>query len=1056
MKKRRMFVEAEDDTGNFDYLLFGNFDGLSIREAKKWYDFAPSIEADYAAAGILGEEIGNAVFQDEKYISTFLLKLLEPSKRPEGFQYDQWYCEEAEKGERDSFPFFSLIMLNVSEETGRYYAKKKNCPEGNPSSLLFQDIAKKMNEIKDAAWKLEWALFESLGYFDYIMLVRADSLKRIMTVSSRIKGLSLTSDGKKYPLFSTCHTILGIENWKRNGLEAEQAAAQDEVLEGAGKEIQKVYVDLHLKPGRSVDAVVEELRKAGVFCPGILFRGGSADVTLEFSGEDLEGIFPQYLLGGALNPGNQVFAKTVLTMKTTVYFIPEESSESDRAALPSHSDLLKEHCDQIFHDYRLLRGEEHLTQRLTTSLRQTVLRYLNVARYDHAFEIRYLLRPVFNSLFDNMERANQHLREDETLDPMDPNLMKLNTDEFTRENIRCERQYERERFWTNYDIALHTFREMVGGFLSDIALSDKYFIEDSQLKHPSIGSATKLIFFYNLLVDELSRAIQRTQAGERSSYSFLVKSGGDDEISVNNLFYFLPPYRLEDAFKQETDRKHCEDCLLVIEIPERILYNLQASLFAILHEIFHIVGNRSRQIRYEKTLKGISHYLAGYFGEFLFHADAFLELDAYKIIKEKMEKAEQDFFDRALEKTIVEVKAAFEEYIAEKIRTQLAAAMAEWNGVDLAERENDDLRLFSRNLYDALNERTAMLLLPDFQGNNILFQMIYREYIRRYGEILRWLDGFINEKKREWLSPVTPLTLLAVRIGSYDDDGNSNATEKNKKMNPEIVAKLWAAFESVMGNRVDDTILRDSDSSGKTGDRLKSNSVTNFLESNYVERVIDGLYDAMNESFSDYMAILSLDMTLEDYLAYYCCVREGSIEFLFPNSDETVLRLGCVLEVAYDVKASLSEQPERNIGEKITNKINEMNESGVFLHSIDAAALIDRIDMLLKECNDSYGRNGVKAAVVDYLAAAMKCNEEAGLFGACSQGSSDSEAKPSWGELMECIRTIYQDWDSDDCTKMKQHVLDWWLRLALKRETLTPEEAQNREMQEWQAALTNN
>ena len=43
MKKRRMFVEAEDDTENFDYLLFGNFDGLSILEAEKWYDFAPSI-----------------------------------------------------------------------------------------------------------------------------------------------------------------------------------------------------------------------------------------------------------------------------------------------------------------------------------------------------------------------------------------------------------------------------------------------------------------------------------------------------------------------------------------------------------------------------------------------------------------------------------------------------------------------------------------------------------------------------------------------------------------------------------------------------------------------------------------------------------------------------------------------------------------------------------------------------------------------------------------------------------------------------------------------------
>ena len=43
LKKRKLRL-CQDDTHDFDYLLYGYFDGISFRVAYDWYDFAPTME----------------------------------------------------------------------------------------------------------------------------------------------------------------------------------------------------------------------------------------------------------------------------------------------------------------------------------------------------------------------------------------------------------------------------------------------------------------------------------------------------------------------------------------------------------------------------------------------------------------------------------------------------------------------------------------------------------------------------------------------------------------------------------------------------------------------------------------------------------------------------------------------------------------------------------------------------------------------------------------------------------------------------------------------------
>src|SRR5699024_379483 len=140
--------------------------------------------------------------------------------------------------------------------------------------------------------------------------------------------------------------------------------------------------------------------------------------------------------------------------------------------------------------------------------------------------------------------------------------------------------------------AVKLFKENIGDFTADLMRSDCAFIEGNTLSHPAIGSATKLLVASTELLNRLTMEYK-----EEDRIRFIVISGGCDKTESVDLFSFASPDEIENIKK-----------LIIISIPEMSLYDVQGTLFRILHECMHFVGDRCRKERYNYIIRALSAY----------------------------------------------------------------------------------------------------------------------------------------------------------------------------------------------------------------------------------------------------------------------------------------------------------------------------------------------------------------------------------------------------------------------------------------------------------------
>lgn len=954
LKKRKLFLTS-DDTDNYDYLLFGNFDGISIRPVHNWYALAPTLTMDEDAANLTGEYIH---LQDAPYISTYVLKLLFPQSISPSclgcYNYDFWRSS-GDPGQKEKLyknqpcPFFSIIMMNVSHAVAAHYSVQEQ-----GTSKLFEYISK---EVKDQIGSdfpfLNCGLFESFGYYDYIMLVRAPSFQMILKLGDTLKRLRFEGG----PAISACYTILGIDNWTKNdgALPTEYCRAFKDAVKG----VERIEITLQFRPGCSGSKLIQLLRADNL---EILDRRshGNADALLVLEGDQLPKLLPQYLKNGHLNPGCPAYSANILSKSTEFLFVPRSLPSS--GPLPEdnppgeNTDLLPGQYSAIFQRFKEMRLKEQKSQRLTTAMRQTVLRYRNLASCDHAFELKYFLKPIFDSLFENMNRTMTLIDD-------------ITERRKVKENLDLE--WEQAHYWNELERALRAFRESVGGFLSDIALSDRYFIEDSQLRHPPIGSATKLIFVYNLLVKRVAERLNQ----EKCQYSFLVKSGGSDDVDVSNLFNFLPLNKPGEA-------NHSEDCLLVIELPERLLYSPQGSLFAILHETFHILGNRNRELRLQEMEAAAADSFAWLLYSVLQRPEGLFKMSF-----------DPDAMDNHEEIKILEQLCAQEmEAFRSGVSQELFQALQKEIG------DPSSLELFSRTIVDRLIHAAKQCLTLDFQCKNQLFHKVYLLLHQTYQKIAE--SFFAHDNRYVELG-------LYIRLMRLFRGNNTQIPPYDEHMDQYAFEVLWNLFELAGGNMVDFPLEL-------VDDQENRQNLIKFIqqENNRIESVISNCFTAMNEAFSDCMAIKILNMPLEDYCVCHCLMQEGTVSSILAASDDTVLRIGCVLQYAYGISECFSEEEKK----KISDKVQSLNDAHAFITQLDANILIEQLEVLIRTCNYGYGDMQTKNHVVKYLA---------GTVDVAAQ-----EAQKYAGDILKDIQKIYNCWDPADIAHFQRTTLDQWLVIA--------------------------
>lgn len=977
LKKRKLRLR-QDDTGCFDCLLFGSFDGISFQTAEGWYDLAPSLQADEAAADIPEGEMG---FLEQPFINTFTLKLLFPGCRGEldalGYRYALW--EQWGRGNcPDSpLPFFAMVIFNLTAEA--------IAVSGDADRLVSTLAARIAPQLRG----MDCGMFETLGYHDFVLLLKTDSVEAVQDLCDHIRSLRL-GDGELSAV-STCYTVLGVENWVKSRGTAALPSAFRGAFDRAGQEIYSVLVELQMAPGEPVGALLDALRSA--LGPDIQeYRThGTADAALRIPGAYLPALLPQYLRGGLLNPANERYRETVLSEYTRFQLRREPLRRASNGGRPSlASPAFEARYDRIFSEFRALRERHRRSQRLTSSLRLLVNRYLMLTGASHAFELRWFLAPLFQALFDNMDRAHRLIAEkSRRLEALrdDGGCLSPEAAE-ARALERWNASAEFREFWEQYEIALNCFCEQVGSFLSDISLSDKYFFEEAQLQHASVGSATKLVFFYNQVVHQFLD-LTRMDRSHSGGYSFLVKSGGQDEIRVTNLFEFLP--MLGPCGQRDTS-------LLLIELPERMLYHFWPALISVTHECVHIFGNRCREERYRCLRRAVLELIAWSLTE-----KVSAEGDWAQLLEELAPAGRPEALE-LLRATLRQTLEAEQKNARAKL---IEAAQAQ-----LARREelHTPLDYYSRSAIQSLKNQFYLLLTPTLTtgSDTRFFHDAYDELNRMQREIASALA-----REAERLELRNPAMLLFSRtINAYD---RLSAGQAARSVNQALYRSLWQMLLFLRG----------------TPD-LEWVSKQAFVDIAYVaDHFIDDCFDAMNEGFSDILAIQMWQLSPAQYIVWHCFNREGTVEDLFPDDSAVMLRLSCVLRAAYAIQMPAQLCEAQRCGRElcvigpdlqadIRRLVDALDAQGAFLRRPDPEALCRHLDRLLVDCHRSYAPLRTEEQIVDYLLLCMRENAEL-------------PRQPEGAAILNELRAQCGDWPELGQRQIHQLILNSWLSIGAAR-----------------------
>lgn len=902
LKKRKLRL-CQDDTHDFDYLLYGNFDGISFRVAYDWYDFAPTMEMNESTFSMHGMARAES-FLDESYASTYILKVLFPNDQIElsrfgydyGYDYDLWAraaskpdgeWKRVEEHHVPGCPFFAMIMINISDslpnakktDGSKYFKDSKDL-----LSWLAQEI-QKVSPKEDFS-NFHCGLFETLGYYDYILLLRSDSLYDVSLLCSKIREIQAPD---KSCAISACYSVLGIHNWTKSYGTA-LPPDYEQALVNAGTELDCIDISFQLHGGKTIQAIKKALQGKNISVSE-KHSHGSVDAVLHFGGEQLSSIIPEYLSEGLLNPGNKNYNQIVISKKTSFIFRDSEEATEEASKEVSSDYVSKEHFKNLYEvwaDFKALRTECNKSQRITLSLRQTILMYSTLTSGRHAFEFRYFLKPVFDSLYANMKFANERIWE-------------LRNSLKDGEDVLDDYQYE----WEQYEIALQTFREMVSGFLSDVSRSEKYFFEDSQLKHPSIGSATKLIFLYNYFVEQIVEIVKET--GTKSTYSFLVKSGGNDGVSVTNLFNYLPVSRDNQSIQ--------EDCLLIIDIPERMLYNVQASMNSITHELFHIVGERERELRSEKIEEAVRGLISYRLTDFVFAKSNWEDL--LKDDFSDKPKSKEEFWE-LFECEKREFKSVRLPNILKKYRCVAGNSAPGF--------------FYGRSIVDTLKAYYWNRLRPNFECTNIFFNEIYHAVIESFINIL---DAF---SQKDYLHRANAGRLLS-KLKSYTELTGDLPKDNEFVLDQALFVKLWMTF----------------------GDMLVSTDGSQE-DAYQIENFIDDCFSAMSEAYADCAMIKLWDISIAQYLAWFIVADDGGIDDILRENAETVLRIRCVLKAAYK-----RDRLESDDKDEISEFWKQSNVQKMFIYAPDVTELTCKVSDILEKCDDYYKETGIIDYITDYL-----------------------------------------------------------------------------------------
>ncbi|MFR1871946.1 MAG: hypothetical protein ACLSXO_05395 [Coprococcus sp.] len=950
--KKRMALTDEDDTSQSQYTLFGHYDGMDIQILEQWYEMRPKRVGNYN---------GNTSVADS-YSDKHTLKGYFPRKRISekleklGIHYEFWKMAGSQhQGKRkanqkklmlNKVPFITVSVVNLS---GEFVEHEKN------SSNLILSLSR---ELKIVAQKngisledIHCAVIPSIGYADFIILFHSNDLAQNIRILDGLKGCTMSdAKGCSYAVISNSYSISGVYPSGIHQLPKKKESAV------------KVSIRIILKEGISTGEFDKNFNREfdnfktnyGLSAATECFQlFGNSDCMI-LADMPVELFISLYFEKGFLNPSSEFFKNHIKSLYSSLIISVEGDTSVEYQKIAGEEgtegnedgDSLKEKPYKVRQEQfeTFISALEKFCKanqcpiRLSVGLQTVMKTFLNFIQSSHCCDINRIIGDAFDVLCDVVTKDMETIRSiDEDLTILKRKIRKTDVKgERSRRNVeRWEREMEelqqyRCHLLNNTIKSLSIFRERIGDYLIDLQRSDSSFMEGQSLSHPSIGSATKLLFFYNYFVNDIAKKLVETEGEHnyRDTYTFVVTSGGCDKANSCDLFSYRDP----------SAEGNCS--LIILTIPEMSLYDVRGTLFRILHEVLHFCGKRLRCQRANYFMQAISLYIGTVFGQMQYHS--LVEGEFFETIALAAASRLSAEETAEMEQKIKDIVGKHCDGIKSDAAGYLTTQTAIEQYISLTVPYNS---LFGTFLSEDAREILYHILIPQVgcsameKGNGILSSWLYQDISRHYKEIL---DELLTEFEGTGIQ-YSQLNIANQKAEYYLKNWRCGDFDKKSYRFIQVI------LHKFLGNRI---FLDD-------GQEYVRRDIFSLDE------LSDSILLVMQELYSDCIAVTVLGMNIEDFLLAFV-YEMWDIQQAFPVTLLNVMRVGAELNILYGVTDRLEEEQRS----AIIKKCGYWENCG-FEYQLDASKLCDWIDDLLKMYQDM-NCESFMGPVKEYIKACVK------------------------------------------------------------------------------------
>ena len=534
--------------------------------------------------------------------------------------------------------------------------------------------------------------------------------------------------------------------------------------------------------------------------------------------------------------------------------------------------------------YRMLFGnfmngyEEELRRyqlhiRSSRTMHRLMRTFLSAAGLPHGFAVREILGSFFSCFIESMEY-----------------IMSLENGMELREDI------------------IASFNAEISAFLDDMIRRGTHF---------AVGNETKLLASYSVILKKLTACEKKSD-----EFVFIVSSGGCDKTEVTDIFF----------------ASGCGSAVskpIIITIPEASLYDVQGTLFRILHEYSHFIGDRKRRERYRYIVNALAGYFAWEICEIEFSEEDVPEVNYTKLKDKVTGYLTEDM------KTSVESKLRS---INREVRKQTEAEICTVIKENAWYRDcsSDDESVFYA---EALRQETlsiesfCYIFREGGCGNNLrneIYQILYNSDRRLKNKVIDMLSEYIQTET----DAVRKLRLERARDSVeyllWDYKFHDAVDMKKKKAvgvrDSHILGFLDRYFSSLARNHILDS----------RAEQYSEYESCHTEARNAFGGIRDDIIQAMVESFSDCRAIHMLAMRVEDFLLAFI-YEVWDVDAAFPFTLEDILRIGSDLSFCYGISGGLSDEVKTGVRDKVRLR----KEQGYEYHNVEE--MLRKVDEIL-EC----------------------------------------------------------------------------------------------------------